>query len=311
MKVLVTGGDGYKGSALVPALLDKGHSVSSVDIADEYFPADIRDIESMKRKLEGCDAVIHLACLSNDPTAELDPALTKSINLDSMLPLVRAAKEAGVKRFINASSSSVYGVKDELEVTEDMELKPLTDYSRYKAMCEEILLNERTRGFETVSVRPATVCGYSTALRLDLSVHILTLAALRHKKITVFGGSQYRPNIHIQDIVNAYVNLLEAPAEKVDGQVFNVCYRNYTIMETAELIASMIPAEIEVKPLDNDPRSYHVCGDKYNAAFNPVYHSVENAVQTLIEAYHMGKIPEPDDDKYYRVRSIKNMGLAA
>jgi nucleoside-diphosphate-sugar epimerase len=199
MKVLVTGNGGYVGSALVPLLLRSGHSVVGYDIVHEYdydipnfisYKADIRDIDYLEYAMRGCEAIIHLACISNDPSADLDPALTKTINLDSFLPMVKAAKKIGVRRFIFASSSSVYGVKSEPDVTEDLPLEPLTDYSRYKAKCEEILLNERCDGFETVIIRPATVCGYSSAVRLDLCVHILTMAALTNRVIKVFGGDQ-------------------------------------------------------------------------------------------------------------------------
>ena len=209
--VLVTGGAGYVGSMLVPKLLAAGHKVSVLDLymyGDDIFAdlrgnpnlrevkGDLRDPKAVERALKGCDAVIHLACISNDPSFELNPDLGKSINFDCFRPLVQASKKEGVRRFIYASSSSVYGIKDEPEVTEDLSLVPLTDYSKYKALCEQVLTEERAPGFTTLILRPATVCGYAKRLRLDLTVNILTNHAVNNGKITVFGGSQKRPNIN-------------------------------------------------------------------------------------------------------------------
>ena len=212
MRILVTGGAGYVGAVLVPALLARGCKVRVLDLyvfGDDVLDAvrdhpgleqirgDLRDQDLLRRSLAGCDAVIHLACISNDPSFELDPALGRSINYDAFFPLVQLSKKHGVKRFIYASSSSVYGIKEEENVTEELELKPLTDYSKYKALCEDVLLKERGPGFATLILRPATVCGYSPRLRLDLSVNILTNLAYHKREITVFGGEQRRPNLHI------------------------------------------------------------------------------------------------------------------
>ena len=213
--VLVTGGGGYVGASLVPRLLGAGYQVKVLDLFMfgtevlgnhgqnpnlTLFEGDLRDEELVAKSVEGCDAVVHLACISNDPSFELDPELGKSINFDAFEPLVKISREAGVRRFVYASSSSVYGVSDDPQVTESTELKPLTDYSRFKAECEPILLSYQTEEFSTVIVRPATVCGYSPRQRLDLVVNILTNHAVNSGKITVFGGDQMRPNIHIEDI---------------------------------------------------------------------------------------------------------------
>lgn len=306
MKIFIPGHKGYVGSALVPKLESLGYEVAGLDIIDGV---DVRDIGAVSKALKGCGAVIHLACLSNDPTSDLDPVLTKSINYDSFRPLVRAAKDAGIRRFIFASSSAVYGVKQVENVTEDLPLEPITDYARYKAMCEEVLHEERQPGFETVIIRPATVCGFSPNLRLDLCVHILTMAALRKGVISVFGGNQYRPNIHISDIVDAYIKVLEAETEQVDGQIYNVGHQNLTIKETAELVSYIIPAEI-ICTESSDPRSYHVSAEKFKKAFGwEPKKTVCDAVRELCSAYRFGNIPNPDDDRYYRVRSIKKMDL--
>src|SRR6201996_9111421 len=214
--VMVTGGAGYVGSVLIPKLLAAGHKVTVLDLF-MYGPVfdaiknnpnlrlvkgDIRDEAAVNEALRGNNAVIHLACISNDPSFELDPSLGRSINYDAFFGLVEASKAAEVRRFIYASSSSVYGIKDEENVTEGLSLEPLTDYSKYKAMCEDVLLAKRRPGFAALILRPATVCGYSPRLRLDLSVNILTNHAYNNRKITVFGGQQRRPNLHIEDMTD-------------------------------------------------------------------------------------------------------------
>lgn len=326
-RVLVTGGAGYVGRKLVLDLISRQHYVDSVDLVQSgylhlnlasynrrnFYIGDIRDTEKMRNVMDGCDTVIHLACLSNDPTADLDPALTKSINLDSFRPLVKAAKRAGVKRFIFASSSSVYGVKQDKDVTEDLPLEPLTDYSKYKAECEQILLEEREPGFEAVIIRPATVCGYSPSMRLDLLVNIFVHHAMTRGVINVHGGNQYRPNIHIDDMVDAYLTLLEAPAELVDGQIFNCGTQNLTLLETALMVANIVDKEVRVNVEESrDPRSYHVNSDKITRVLGwKPQRSIEDAIREMVQAFKDGRILEPDNDKYYRIRSIKNMGLAA
>src|SRR6266446_6420286 len=224
-QVLVTGGAGYVGSVLVPKLLAAGYGVTVLDLflyGDEVFDGarsnpklrlikgDLRHLPTVEGALAGCDAVIHLACISNDPSFELNPELGKSINYDAFPVLVDLSRDAGVKRFIYASSSSVYGIKEDQNVTEELPLEPLTDYSKYKALCEDVLLQKKAPGFTTLILRPATVCGYSPRLRLDLTVNILTNYAVNSGKITVFGGGQKRPNIHIDDMAACYLRLLDA-----------------------------------------------------------------------------------------------------
>jgi nucleoside-diphosphate-sugar epimerase len=268
----------------------------------------------VREAMQGCDAVIHLACISNDPSFDLDPALGKSINFDAFRPMVRIAKELSVKRFIYASSSSVYGVKEEKNVTETLSLDPLTDYSKYKAECELILQEEAVPGFETVIIRPATVCGYASRLRLDLTVNILTTHAYFNKKIKVFGGEQLRPNIHIADMVAAYLCVLDADKNKVDGQTFNVGYQNLPVAEIAELVKQSFAQEdiaIEVVPT-NDNRSYHVSSEKIKKelGFSPT-HTIQHAINDLKEAFAKGLVNDPfTNEIYYNIKQMQGVGLS-
>jgi nucleoside-diphosphate-sugar epimerase len=326
-RVLVTGGAGYVGAILVPQLLDRGYQVRVLDlylygddvlksVADrpalEQVKGDIRDRRLLERVMPGCDAVIHLACISNDPSFELNPELGKSINYDAFFDLVAVAKDSGVQRFIYASSSSVYGVKSEENVTEKLALEPLTDYSKYKALCEEVLLKEQSPGFTTVVLRPATVCGYSPRLRLDLTVNILTNYAVNARRITVFGGSQKRPNIHIADMADVYLRVLDAPAEQVAGQTFNAGYENHTVTQLAETIRSVVgrSTEIVTTPSD-DNRSYHISSDKIRRelGFAPA-HTIEDAVRGLVESFDAGRIPNPMTDiRYYNIKTMQALDL--
>jgi nucleoside-diphosphate-sugar epimerase len=323
--VMVTGGAGYVGSVLVPKLLAAGHRVTVLDLfiygdtlagvaehpALRQVRGDLRDADVVSDALTGCDSVIHLACISNDPSFELDPGLGKSINHDAFRPLVRAAKAAGVERFVYASSSSVYGIKEGVEVTEDLELEPLTDYSKFKALCEEELLAERAPGFAVLVLRPATVCGYSPRLRLDLTVNILTNHAINNGKIRVFGGSQKRPNIHIADMTDLYLHCLAAPADAIDGKVFNAGYENHPVMEIAEMVKEVVGGvPIEVVPTD-DLRSYHVNSQKVRQelGFNPG-HTIEQAIGDLRDAFQAGEVPDPmNDPRYYNIKRMQELSL--
>jgi nucleoside-diphosphate-sugar epimerase len=323
--VLVTGGAGYVGAALVPALLAHGYRVTVLDLylygpdlfAEHRGPAltevvgDIRDPEAVANAVAGCDAVIHLACISNDPSYDLDPALGRSINYDAFRPLVRAAKAAGVQRFVYASSSSVYGIKAELDVHEELPLEPLTDYSKYKALCEEVLAEEREPGFTTVTVRPSTVCGFSKRLRLDLVVNILAAHAWHNKKIRVFGGDQMRPNIHIADMVGVYLDLLEQPAEAIDGEVFNAGYENRTVRELAEVVRSTVGGaiDVEIVPTD-DNRSYHVSAEKMRRVlgFTPQF-TIEDAVRDLCKAFAGGQVGAMNDPVYHNIQRMRDANL--
>jgi len=310
----------------VPARLASGYQMKVLDLylyGDALAPyatnpgleqvkGDIRDRRLLEKVMPGCDAVIHLACISNDPSFELDAALGKSINYDAFFDLVAVAKNSGVKRFIYASSSSVYGVKKEENVTEALALEPLTDYSKYKALCEDVLLKEQAPGFTCVVIRPATVCGYSPRLRLDLTVNILTNYAVNSGRITVFGGAQQRPNIHIDDMAAADLRLLDAPDEQIGGRVFNAGYENHTVREIAEMVRSVVgtSTEIVTTPSD-DNRSYRISSEKIRRelGFVPT-HSIEDAARGLVDGFKAGKIPNPMTDiRYYNIKTMQAVHL--
>jgi nucleoside-diphosphate-sugar epimerase len=325
--VLVPGGAGYVGAVLVPKLIEKGYYVKVIDLYiyghDVLAPVkghpnlkeikgDIRDQALLEREIPGTDAVIHLACISNDPSFELDPRLGKSINYDAFIPLVDISKRNGIKRLIYASSSSVYGVKEEEEVTEDLPLTPLTDYSKYKALCEEVLLKKREKGFVTLILRPATVCGYSPRLRLDLTVNILTNHAVNTGEIKVFGGQQMRPNIHIEDVADLYVNALEWPDEAIDGKIFNGGYENQRVIEIAEMVRGVVGKEVKIITTPtNDNRSYHISSEKIKRELGFIpKHTIEDAVQDLVEAFQAGRIPNPMTDiRYYNIKTMQAINL--
>ncbi|WP_298363979.1 NAD-dependent epimerase/dehydratase family protein [Azospirillum sp.] len=325
--VLVTGGAGYVGSALIPKLLEAGHRVTVLDLylyGDVHAPlrpnpklievkGDLRDPEAVAQALEGCDAVIHLACISNDPSFNLDPALGRSINFDSFRPLVRAAKKAGVTRFVYASSSSVYGIKEEENVSEDLPLEPLTDYSRFKMMCEQVLEEERESGFTTLTIRPATVCGYAPRLRLDLSVNILTNHAINTGKITVFGGSQKRPNIHIGDMVDLYLQTLQWDDAAIDGKIFNVGYENHTIMEIAEMVRDVVGRNVAIEVTQTDDlRSYHISSARIASelGFRPK-RTIADAARDLKAAFDAGLVPNSmTDPRWFNIKLMQRVGLS-
>ncbi len=325
--VLVTGGAGYIGSKMCPDLLSDGYKVTAFDtcyFGSDFLPhdnpdfrlieGDIRDQDAVRAACEGVDMVVNLACISNDASFELDENLSTSINMDAFEPMVVAAKEAGAKRFIYASSSSVYGVSDAPDVTEDHPLVPLTLYNKYKGMCEPLLKKHTDENFTGIIFRPATVCGYAPRLRLDLSVNILTNHAVTNNKITVFGGTQLRPNLHIDDYIDAVRMFLTAPAEKVANETFNIGFENHSIADIALMAKKVVeeefpekaPIEIVTTPSD-DLRSYHINSDKVTnmLGFKPK-RTIGDAMRDLCTQFKAGNIPNSmDDDTYYNVRTLK------
>jgi nucleoside-diphosphate-sugar epimerase len=326
-RVLVTGGAGYVGSALVPKLLARGYQVRVLDLylyGDDVLDAvrsdprleeirgDIRDRACVARAVAGADAVVHLACISNDPSFELDPALGRSINYDAFETLVDLARDGGVRRFIYASSSSVYGLSDAEHVTEDLPLRPLTDYARYKALCEDVLRARRAPGFVTLILRPATVCGYAPRLRLDLTVNIMTNHAVNRGVITVFGGSQMRPNIHIDDMTDLYVRSLEWPAEMIDGRTYNAGDQNLSVAAIAEAARAVVGGDVRIETAaTDDHRSYRITSTRLaeELGFTPC-HSITDAITELTAAFRAGRVPDPlTNDRYYNVRRLQRLAL--
>ena len=328
-KLIVFGGAGYCGSVLVPQLLEDGWDVTVYDTMwyDPKFPkhpylhiiqGDMRDLSKVALACENKEYLLHLACISNDASFELDENLSTSVNLNSFEPLVLAAKKAGVRRFVFASSSSVYGVSDSPEVKEDHPLVPLTLYNKYKGMCEPLLKKHTDEDFVGVIFRPATVCGYSPRQRLDLSVNILTNHAVNKEKILVFGGDQLRPNLHIQDYSDLCKLLLTAPDDKVANETFNCGFQNMSILEIARTVKKVVQEEFPGKDEivleiteSNDLRSYHINSDKIfsKLGFKPKY-SVEDAVRDLCKAFREDRLPNSfDDNRYYNVRTMKAIGI--
>jgi nucleoside-diphosphate-sugar epimerase len=326
--VLITGGAGYVGHVLTPRLLERGYQVT---VYDKLFfgcrlpnhpklrvvQGDIRDTEKLAPLFEGQDAVLHLACISNDASFELDERLSKTINYDCFEPIVSSAKKAGVKRFVYCSSSSVYGVSNSPDVTEDHPLLPLTLYNKFKGMCEPVLWKHKSDDFTCVTIRPATVCGYSPRTRLDLSVNILTNHAVNKGVITVFGGLQMRPNLHIEDMVDAYELMLSAPHEKIHGEVFNIGFENHSIADIALMVQKIVGEEFPDKgkidivttPSD-DNRSYHVNSDKvFRVLGYRPKRTIEDAVRDLARAFRNHLLNDSfENDWYYNVRTMKRIG---
>ena len=311
--IFITGGGGYVGVPLVEKLLSNGDKVTVLDLflyGENVLPnhnnlikikGDIRDEKILKSSLKNQEIVIHLACISNDPSFELNPKLGKSINLDAFEPLVNISMKSGVHKFIYASSSSVYGIKKEKNVVENIELNPLTDYSKFKAECEKILFKYKSDNFITTVVRPATVCGYSKRQRLDLVVNILSNLAYHKREITVFGGDQLRPNINIYDMVGFYNSLLNFDEKIINGEVFNAGFQNQKVSELASSVKKIVGEDVNVvtKPTD-DNRSYHISSEKIRDLLNfKPKHTIEDAISELVTAFEQKKLNDPLNNKYY------------
>jgi nucleoside-diphosphate-sugar epimerase len=322
-KIFITGGSGYVGSVLTKYLINKGWEVTVFDLllyGDTLFKhknlkvikGDIRDTKLLKEAIKDHEILIHLACISNDPSFELNPILGKEINLYAFTPLVELSKNLGVKRFIYASSSSVYGVKAEKNVNEEMKLEPLTDYSRYKAECEDILFKHASKDFVAVILRPATVCGYSPRQRLDLVVNILTNQAYHKREITIFGGDQLRPNIHIQDMVRAYELFVNIDDEKVNGKIFNVGFENFSVNQLALLVQEVIGADVRIKKnTSNDNRSYHISSKKIieELDFKPNF-SVVNAIEDLKNAFDKKLLLNClTNENYFNIKKMQSLNF--
>jgi len=323
-KIFITGGAGYVGSKLVPKLLKLGYEVTVLDLMIygenvlnsheklKKIKGDIRNKSLLEKIIPGHDSVIHLACISNDPSYELNPTLGKSINYDAFEPLVKVSVESNVNRFIYASSSSVYGIKKEKNVTEDMKLEPLTDYSKFKGECEKILNSYKSENFITTTIRPSTVCGYAKRQRLDLVVNILTNHAFHNREIKVFGGDQLRPNVHIEDMTDSYLAILAAPTKKINGQIFNVGFRNQSVNELAEDVKKVIGNDVNiVNTKSDDNRSYHVSSEKIKdiLGFETKY-TIKDAVLDLKNAFEKKLLTNTfNDEFFFNIKRMNNINL--
>ena len=323
-KILITGGGGYVGCALSDYLVEKGNSVTVYDLflygnkvfnnpdKIKFVKGDIRDQKLFEKAVKGHESVIHLACISNDPSFEMNPKLGKSINFDAFEPLVQISKRNNIQRFIYASSSSVYGIKTEKNVNEDMTLEPLTDYSKFKVNCEKILKNYSSENFETVIIRPATVCGYSKRQRLDVIVNILTNLAFHNREISVYGGDQLRPNIHIKDMIRAYEILLTADKKLVNGQIFNAGWENQSVNQITETVKNIVGPDITiVRTKTDDNRSYHISSDKIKNVLNfQTMFTIEDAVRDLKEVFEKKLLIDTlNNDLYFNIKRMKNLDL--
>lgn len=311
MKILVTGGCGYVGSLLIPNLLDAS-DVEVVAFDTQWFgknldehprlnivKGDIREIDASV--FTGVDKVIHLANIANDPAVELDPTLSWEVNVLASYRMAELSVKAGVKDFIYASSGSVYGIKEEEKVTEDLELVPISVYNKTKMIAERVFYSYRDK-FRVVGIRPATVCGLSERLRLDVSVNMLTYQALKNGKITVFGGDQIRPNIHIKDLVAVYVHFLNSP--NIASGFYNAGFENLSIMSIAKLVSELTGAEIEVTR-SNDPRSYRQDSSKLiETGFKPKF-GVRDAINEIVAKHQRGKLVEKET--FYTVKTMKKL----
>lgn len=325
-RVLVIGGGGYVGVELQRGLIEKNYDVTVYDTfwytkgkwsvnafpgSDriKYIDGDVRDIQKLKEALYDVDYCIHLACISNDPSYELHPDLAKEINYKAFQALIPIVNASNIKRFVYASSSSVYGVKAEPNVTEELSLEPISDYSKYKVACESALLEGLGSHIISTIIRPSTVCGYSQRQRFDLVVNILTLSALTRKKILVDGGDQYRPNLHIKDMVNCYLEVLEAPSELINREIFNVAGENLTVKEIAHRVKKVIDngSEIEYLPV-KDPRSYRVSGEKIEKVlgFRPQY-SVDDAISDMRDAFFRGEYQDLTWSEYFNIKRMNEL----
>ena len=312
MNILVTGGCGYIGTILVPRLLDLGHDVTTVDIMWfgnylqnhknlKVIQSDTRNIDDIY--LDGVDAIIHLANIANDPCGDLNAKLSWEVNALATMRLVDKAVRSKVKQFLFACSGSVYGVKEEPQVTEDLTLVPISDYNKTKMIAERVLLSYKD-DIIVQSIRPATVCGYSPRMRLDVSVNMLTMQALTKGKITVFGGTQVRPNINIKDIVNVFIYFLDH-GDKYTG-IYNAGFENISILDIAKKVTEFVPAEIIVTE-SNDPRSYRLNADKLlSTGFKPQF-GVRDAIEEIIKVYRDGKLQ--DDEKCYNIKTMKMLSI--
>jgi nucleoside-diphosphate-sugar epimerase len=312
MKVLVTGGCGYVGTVLTEALLARaGCHVTVLDV--QWFgnylrphprltvlAADVRHIDNVD--LSPYEIIFHLANVANDPAVELNPYLSWEINVLATMRLADRAARQGVGHLIFASSGSVYGVRSEPRVTEDLTLVPISEYNKTKMVAERVVLSYADQ-MKTTIIRPATTCGCSPRMRLDLTVNLLTMQALTKGAMTVFGGSQVRPSVHIDDLVDLY---LFAADRGLTG-IYNAGFENLTVLEIANRIAAAIPVKITMLP-PNDPRSYRLCSDRVLATGFTPKKDIATAIAEVADAYRSGRLK--DEPEWHNVAWMKARGVA-
>jgi len=329
-KILITGGFGYVGSRLTPFLLEKNYAVRVIDLnlygdvglqslkkdpsfstwesRFEFMRADIREPSAIEEATQGVDTIIHLAAISNDPTGQLDESLTKQVNFDAVGLLLSIAKKNGVKRFINASSSSVFGIKNDENVTEVLEPEPLTFYSKYKMLAEWLVRSASSPDFVTVNIRPATICGYSARQRFDLTVNKLTADGVRKRMITVHGGEQRRPNVGMTDMINLYAQLIQAKDSIINGRTFNFGFENLKIVDIARLVQKeLADLDPNVQITDTfDKRDYHISAKKIvsELGYQPVS-SIAKEVAELRKALESGKFPDIEAAEHHNLKSMQ------
>ena len=309
MKILITGGCGYKGSVLIPKLLDLNHKIINVDTMwfGNFLPKhrnlkniklDIRDID--KIKINSVDTIIHLASIANDPMSDLDESLSWEVGALGTFKLLNFAKKIGVKKFIYASSGSVYGIKKEKKVTEELSLKPISLYNKTKMICERVILSYK-KHFDVIIIRPATVCGFSPRMRFDLTVNALTVSALNNKLINVNGGDQIRPNVNIQDLADVYLFFLKN--KKFKHNIYNVGFENLSVLKIAKKVQSKIECKIKINKKNFDPRSYRLDSSRLlKEGFNPKK-KIDYAIHELISIYDQKKLK--NNPRFYSINWLK------
>jgi len=312
MNLLITGGCGYVGSVLTEYLSKKNYNITIID--NQWFGNHIKEKENIriikedirninKIDINNVDTVIHLANIANDPGVELNPGLSWEVNVLATKQLADKAMNIGVEQFIYASSGSVYGIKDEEKVTEDLSTNPISIYNKTKIIAEKVLMSYADK-FQVHNIRPATVCGISPRMRLDVSVNMLTMQALLNQEINVFGGSQTRPNIHIQDMVKVYEHFLVN--KNLSSGPYNAGFENISILDIAKSIQKMIPSKISIKN-SNDPRSYRQDSQKLLDTGFLQGHNINNAIDEIIKSFNSGLLQ--DKEEYYTVKWMKKLNL--
>jgi len=320
-EIFIIGGGGYVGSRMVPYLLDKGYHITVYDlfVYGNYLKkhknlniiqGDVRDIKKLTKNINDYKTIIHMACISNDPGFDLNPIISRTINYDCFIKLLENLKNSNsLEKFIYASSSSSYGSLNIKHVTEKTKQRPITDYAKYKMLCEIAL---KKYNIPSVIFRPATICGYSPRLRLDLVLNILTTNALINKEIKIFNGELYRPNVHIMDMIRAYEYVINSPEDYINNQVFNIGLISLKVKDLSKMVKNVLEVEynekINLKNIKtNDTRSYHMESNKIKEFGFEFKYTLEDGIREIAEAYYKGMLINPlDNPIYHNIKLLKN-----